>query len=123
MEQRKVWREVIERLDETLKTYELRIKRNLVDVALGGAHGTEKAYAYRVELTHAGVTASAAGLDQPEIVLPQLCSRLLANENVLPVGPRLMTDGKDAFRAALDAARLERGIVDNAPARPGQGEE
>jgi hypothetical protein len=112
---RTVWGDVVERLDEALGAYDLRIKRDLVDVAMaqpanGQAPAPQKAYAYRVELTHGGVTASSSGLDQPEVVLPQLCLRLLSHVNVEAVGARPRSAGYEAFQAALDATRIERGI-------------
>jgi hypothetical protein len=74
-----------------------------------------QAYAYRVELSKDGVMASAAGLDQPEVVLPQLCLRLLSRVHVEQVGSRARSEGYEAFQAALDATRLERGIEDRTP--------
>jgi len=120
--QRTAWLDVTERLNAALGTYELRITRDLVDVSLarpvapvngeGTAPIVQQAYAYRVELSQDGVLASAAGLDQPEVVLPQLCLRLLARAHVEPVGRRGRSEGCEAFKAALDALRLERGIAD-----------
>jgi hypothetical protein len=118
--QRTTWLDVVERLNDALGNYELRIKRELVDVSMArpnpangdGAAAAQKAYAYRVELSKDGVMASAAGLDQPEVVLPQLCMRLLSHANVEQVGGRPRTAGYEAFKAALDATRLERGIED-----------
>jgi hypothetical protein len=118
--------DVVERLNEALGTYDLRIKRDLVDVSLARspsstngdgntAGAAQKAFAYRVELSKDGVMASAAGLDQPEVVLPQLCLRLLSRVHVEPVGSRARSDGYEAFQAALDATRLERGIEDRTP--------
>jgi hypothetical protein len=122
--QRTVWLDVVERLNQSLGTYEVRIKRELVDVALaraqapanGNGNGqTQKAYAYRVELSKDGVMASAAGLDQPEVLLPQLCLRLLSHAGVEQVTPQQRSQGYEAFAAALEATRLERGIEDNVP--------
>ncbi len=130
--QRTAWLDVTERLNEALGTYELRIKRDLVDVSLarspspangdGNAAGaTQKAFAYRVELSHGGVMASMSGLDQPEVVLPQLCLRLLSRVHVERVGSRARSEGYEAFQAALDATRLERGIEDRTDRTPRQG--
>jgi hypothetical protein len=126
--------DVVERPNEALGTYELRIKRDLVDVSLARspsstngdgntAGATQQAYAYRVELSRGGVMASASGLDQPEVVLPQLCMRLLSHANVEPVGSRTRSEGHEAFQAALDATRLERGIEDRTPGRGAHEEE
>ena len=119
---RTAWVDVMERLNESLGTYDLRITRDLVDVAMarppangnGNAAAPQKAYAYRVELSHGGVTASSSGLDQPEVVLPQLSLRILTQSNVQAVGARPRSEGYEAFKAALDATRLERGIDVNA---------
>ncbi len=125
MAQRTTWLDVTERLNEALGTYELRITRALVGLSPvrtpapgnggGNAATPHQAYAYRVELSKEGVMASAAGLDQPEVVLPQLCLRLLSRVNVEPVGSRARSEGYEAFKAALDATRLERGIADGTP--------
>jgi len=129
--QRTAWHDVVDRLNQSLGTYELKIKRELVDVALArtqapanvNGNGTQpqKAYAYRVELSKDGVMASAAGLDQPEIVLPQLCLRLLAHAGVERVGPKTKSAGYEAFAAALETVRLERGIEDRVPERHEEG--
>ena len=132
MAQRTVWLDVVERLNEALGSYEIRIQRGLVEIAMGrpqtlphaaGTPAPQQAYAYRVELMHNGVLAAAAGLDQPEVVLPQLFLRVLSHVNVERVGSRPRTDGYEAFQAAVDATRLERGIVDRAPGDPGPHEE
>ena len=124
MAPRMAWTDVMERLNEALQTYELRITRALVEVSLAstvpagnGAVGRppQKAFAYRVELSHGGVMASQSGLDQPEIVLPQLCLRVLSQSNVERVGVRPRSAGYEAFQGAVEAVRLERGIVDRTP--------
>ncbi len=119
---RTVWLDVIERLNEALGSYELKITRDLVDVSLArpvapgaeDAHApiVQQAYAYRVELSKDGVMASVSGLDQPEVVLPQLCLRLLTHVGVQQTAPRQRTEGYEAFKAALESTRLERGIED-----------
>ncbi len=122
MAQRTAWQDVVAQLNQSLGTYEVKITRELVDVSMarsqanGNGNGqTQKAYAYRVELSKDGVLASAAGLDQPEILLPQLCLRLMAHAGVEQVGPVQRTEGYEAFAAALEAVRLERGIEDPVP--------
>jgi hypothetical protein len=119
-------------LNEVLGTYDLRINRALVDVSLAptGPVGNgsplrppQKAFAYRVELSHGGVMASQAGLDQLEIVLPQLCLRVLSHVNVERTGSQARSAGYEAFQGALEATRLERGIVDRTPGEPGNREE
>jgi len=124
--QRTAWSDVVTQLNQSLGTYEVTIKREMVDVAMartqvpanGNGNGqTQKAFAYRVTLAKDGVMASASGLDQPEIVLPQLCLRLMAHAGVERVGPQQRTEGFDAFAAALEAVRLERGIEDPVPQR------
>ena len=122
MAPRTAWTDVMERLNEALGTYDLRINRALVDVALAptgpvgnGARPVQQAYAYRVELSKGGVMASQSGLDQPEIVLPPLCLRVLSHANVERVGTQPRSAGYEAFQGAVEAVRLERGIVDRAP--------
>ena len=59
--------------------------------------------------------ASVAGLDQPELVLPQLCLRVMTHAGVERTTPKPRSEGQEAFAAALEAARLERGIEDRVP--------
>ena len=59
--------------------------------------------------------ASAAGLDQPDFVLLQLCLRVLSHVNAERTGSQARSAGYEAFQGALEATRLERGIVDRTP--------
>ena len=111
MATRTAWLDVIEKLNEALGTYDLRIKRDLVNVAIANSpQGTQQAYAYRVELTHKNVTASQSGLDQPEVVLPALSLRVLTQVGTERTGPVQRSEGYEAFQALLESARLQRGM-------------